>query len=345
MSDILGDAPPRDIPLRSHRFRREREAEWQRLESLLKLAEAGRWGRLSDDDLLAIPVLYRSAISALSIARATSLDQGLVRYLEALCTRAYFFVYGGRASLGERLGNFLARGWARAVQGMGRELLAALLITLLGAVVAFAMVQADPDWYRSFVPAGLAGGRDPDATAQYLRGTLYDEDKTAADALSVFATYLFTHNARIAIMTFALGFAFCLPTVLLLAYNGAVLGAMVAVFVRKGLGFELGGWLLIHGVTELLAIMLAGAAGLRIGLAVAFPGAESRLHSASLAGRQAATAMGGVVLMLVLAGLLEGFGRQMIQSDLWRYAIAGSTALFWALYLGWPRRDAEGGDA
>lgn len=324
-----------DAPLRSHRFRQEREAEWQRLETLLRLAEAGRLRRLTDDDLLAIPLLYRNAIAALSIARATSLDQGLVLYLESLCTRAYFFVYGSRVSLAERLGHFLARGWPIAVRGLWRETLAAALLTLLGGLVAFLMVQADPEWFHSIVPAGLAAGRDPDAPAALLRDSLYDSG--GGHALSTFATFLFTHNARIAIMIFALGFAFGLPSVLLLAYNGAVLGAMVAVFTRHGLGFELGGWLLIHGVTELLAIILAGAAGLRIGLAVAFPGAETRLHAAGLAGRQAATAMGGVVVMLLLAGALEGFGRQLIQQDLWRYAVAGSTALAWGLYFGWPR--------
>lgn len=81
-------------------FRAEREEDWTRLEELLKRAEGGSVRKLSDDDLLELPVLYRSALSSLSVARETSLDMALIAYLEGLCTRAYFFVYGVRTSFG-----------------------------------------------------------------------------------------------------------------------------------------------------------------------------------------------------------------------------------------------------
>ena len=74
-----------------------------------------------------------------------------------------------------------------------------------------------------------------------------------------FATYLFTHNSQIAIFAFALGFAFAVPTILLILYNGLMLGAFFAVFAAKGLAFNLAGWLMIHGTTELFAIAIAGA--------------------------------------------------------------------------------------
>ena len=114
---------------------------------------------------------------------------------------------------------------------------------------------------------------------------------------------------------------------------------MVHVFVSKGLGYEFGGWLLIHGVTELFAIVLAGAAGLRIGWAVAFPGRQSRLEAMSGAGKAAGAVMMGVVIMLMLAGVLEGFGRQLITSDIVRYVIAGGSAILWGLYFYAPRPD------
>ncbi len=78
---------------------------------------------------------------------------------------------------------------------------------------------------------------------------------------------------------------------------------------------------------------LAGAAGFRIGWAVAFPGAKSRLMAAADAGRAAATVMVGVLIMLAFAGLLEGFGRQLILDTRWRYAVALATALFWGIYF------------
>ena len=110
-----------------------------------------------------------------------------------------------------------------------------------------------------------------------------------------------------------------MPTALLLVYNGTTLGAIMALYASRDLGMEMGGWLIIHGSTEFFAIILSGAAGIRIGWSVVFPGELTRLEAATKAGREAAIVMGGVVIMLAIAGLLEGFGRQLITSDAARY--------------------------
>src|SRR3546814_10918033 len=92
----------------------------------------------------------------------------------------------------------------------------------------------------------MSGGRDPRATAEYLQTTL-GHGKAAAEksesGLHVFATYLFTHNSRVSILSFALGFAFGVPTLMLEYYQGIGLGAMLAVFSAKGLAFDFCGWL------------------------------------------------------------------------------------------------------
>lgn len=317
--------------LKSHRFRAEREAAWRRLEALLDRFEKGRTARLSDDDILAIPVLYRAALSSLSVARAISLDQNLIGYLESLSTRAYFCVYGTRARLGERFTGFLLRGWPEAVRAIWIETLVSAGFMFLGAVVALLLVHSGADWFYAFIPAQLAEGRDPSASTADLKRALFDTH--GASGLAFFSSFLFSHNTQIAFMAFALGFACCLPTVFLMFYNGALLGALLAVYADHGLGVEFLGWVLIHGVTELFAVTLAGAAGFRIGWTLAFPGMQSRLDALADAGRLCAVVMAGVMIMLACAGLLEGFGRQLITSTALRYAIAASTAAFWLFYF------------
>lgn len=326
-----------ELHLKSWRFRAEREQDWRRLDALLTKAEAGGAAKLKRDELLEIPLLYRQALSSLSVARSISLDQSLTAYLESLCTRGYFFVYGARTRLPERLARFFLRDWPAAVQALWRETLVALVISVIATAVSFYLVRHDPDWFHSFVDPALAAGRDPSATTASLRQTLY-HPPDEANGLSMFATFLFTHNAQIALSAFALGFALCLPTAVLMVMNGGMLGAFLALFASRNLGVEAGGWLMIHGTTELFAIVLAGAAGFSIGWAVAFPGERSRIDAAAEAGRRAATAMAGVVCMLFVAGVLEGFGRQLITNDLARYVIAGSVLLFWLTYFYWPRR-------
>jgi uncharacterized membrane protein SpoIIM required for sporulation len=329
-----------NAPASFRNLRAEREAEWLRLDELVALCERRSPRALTDDDLMALPILYRGALSSLSVARETSLDAELIEYLESLCARAYFFIYGVRTTPGGRVRQFLAQDWPRAMRGLWKETLVSLAIMIVGTIAGYLLVRSDPSWYGAFVPGELAGGRDFSASAEHLRSTLYDGRDQ--DALGLFATFLFTHNAQVAIFCFALGFAFGVPTVLLLLYHGGMLGALLALFGSHGLGFELGGWLIIHGSTELFAIVLAGAAGLRIGWSVVFPGAASRLAAASRSGREAATAMVGVVVMLMAAGLLEGFGRQLIRDDLARYSVGFTMLIFWCLYYYLPRRPLRG---
>lgn len=321
------------------RFRAAHEADWERLDQLVSRMEKGSIRALSDDDILALPLLYRTTLSSLAVARDTSLDRGLIVYLERLSTRAYFQIYGVQTSVWRQLGHFFARGWPEAVQSLWRETLVCAFLTLASAVVAYLLVRGDPSWFYGIIPEGLASGRDPSASAESLRRTLYDRQD---DMLATFATYLFTHNSQIAIFSFALGFAFGVPTILLILYNGLMLGAFFAVFAAKGLAFNLGGWLAIHGTTELFAIAIAGAAGLRIGTAIAFPGRDSRTEAAVRAGRPAALAMAGTVIMLAVAGLLEGIGRQTIVDDLTRYLIGAAMLFGWLAYFYMPRRGRHG---
>jgi len=319
------------------RFRAAHQADWSRLEELVTRLEKRSIRTLDDDDLLALPVLYRTTLSSLSVARDTSLDRALISYLEQLCTRAYFQIYGVPTPLKQQIAGFFANSWPESVRALWRETLVCVLLTVAAAVVAYQLIRSDPSWFFSIIPEGLAGGRDPSASAESLRKTLYDGGEKGW--LMTFATYLFTHNSQVAIFAFALGFAFAVPTILLILYNGLMLGAFFAVFAEKGLALNLAGWLMIHGTTELFAIAIAGAAGLRIGTAIAFPGRLSRLESAVRSGKLAATAMAGTVIMLAVAGLLEGIGRQTITADVSRYLIGSLMLAGWLIYFYlWPTR-------
>ena len=325
------DAPaPR---VNTTRFRQAHEADWARLDALIARIEKRGVRSLDDGELMALPLLYRATLSSLASARESSLDLALQRYLQALGTRAYFQIYGVPTSAARQIAHFFAHAWPAAVRALWREIAVGAALMLAGALIAWWLVRADPTWFYGLMPDGMAQGRDPSASAADLRATLGSADGHGENGLTVFATFLFTHNAQIAIFAFALGFAFAVPTALLMLYNGVMLGAMVAVFGAKGLGLSFAGWLSIHGTTELFAIALAGAAGFRIGLAVAFPGRLSRMDAAVAAGRVGAPVVAGTVVMLAVAGLLEGIGRQTVTGDGARFAIGGAMLVGWIAYF------------
>jgi uncharacterized membrane protein SpoIIM required for sporulation len=338
-------APPLNTPLvNATRFRQAHEADWERLEYIVTRMEKRSIRALSDEDLLELPALYRTTLSSLSVARDTSLDRALITYLERLCTRAYFQIYGVQTPAWRQFTGFFARSWPDSVRAIWRETLFCIALTFGAALLAYLLIRSDPSWFYSMIPEGLADGRDPSATAEYLRSTLYNSPKDKDGWLGAFATFLFTHNSQIAIFSFALGFAFAVPTVLLILYNGLMLGAFYAVFAAKGLGPNVIAWLMIHGTTEIFAICISGAAGIRVGMAIAFPGRASRMDSAVEAGRTAAIAMAGTVIMLAVAGLLEGVGRQTINNDGLRALIGSAVLIGWLSYFyAWPaRRSARG---
>ena len=326
--------PPPEIEvavLQSDRFRLAREDEWMRLEAIVRRMEAGSLRKIPDQELLELPALYRTAASSLSVARETSLDAATLAYLESLVQRAWFQVYGPRVGFVAWLRRFFGGGWSASVRAIWLDVCIAFAVMAAGTVVGWLLAESDEEWYYALVPSGMDEARVPGASAAALKETL--QGTPDASGLSVFASYLFSHNAGIAIMAFALGFAFGMPSLLLLVQNTAVLGAMLWLFHSQGLGLDFAAWLSIHGTTELFAILLAGAAGLHIGRSMAFPGARSILAAAAESGRRAAQVMVGVVLMLLVAGLLEGFARQLVQATPARLAVGGSMLTFWLLYL------------
>lgn len=340
-----GGAPPQDAAieaaaLRSDRFRQEREGDWKRLETIVKRMESRRLGKLSDQDVLDLPVLYRTVASSLSIARETSLDAATLRYLEALVQRAWFQVYGPRVGLWRWFMGFLGGRWSAAVREIWLDVLIALAVMVAGTVVGWLLVAGEPEWYNALVGAQFADTRVPGASREVLRATLFGQSQQGG--MSVFATYLFSNNAQVSILAFALGFAFGIPSLMLLIQNTGTLGAMLWLFNGQGLLVDFIGWLSIHGTTELFAILLAGAAGLHIGRSMAFPGKRSILEAAAEAGRRASTVMAGVVLMLIVAAILEGFGRQLIDNTPGRFAVGGFMLVFWLVYFFVFRRKPQG---
>lgn len=333
MSAIRQDQTSEETLIRSAEFRKGREVAWRQLDDLVTRIEKKGIACLSASEAQALPLLYRSTMSSLSVARNIVLDRNLLLYLENLALRAYLAVYGPRAGLLEKLWAFLSRGFPKAVRAMRWHILVVALVLFAGIAAGIALVNADSEYFHVIVPGELAGSRGPESSAEELRSSIFAPWSGYVETFIVFANSLFRHNTIVGILSFGLGFALGIPTLFLMAYNGLILGAFIAIHAEKGLTLDFVAWLSIHGVTEILAIVLCGAAGLVLAEKILFPGTLSRLDSLALHGRKAASVAAGSVLLFFIAGFLEGGFRQLINDTPWRLAFAFGTAALWLAYF------------
>lgn len=316
---------------RTTRFREEREAGWKRLAKLVEQIERQGVRSLSEEQAIALPGLYRGALSSLSVARSISLDSSVRRYLESLTLRAYYCIYGPKESFIQALARFVRADFPVAVRrSLGPVALSALAM-ILGTVIGWWLTATEPEWFYSFVGAELAGDRGPGSSRESLRKVLYDE---SGGGLTGFATFLLSHNTAVGILSFALGFALGVPSLVLMFSNGLMLGAFAAIHERVGLALDFWAWVLPHGVPELSAIVLCGGAGVAMGRALLVPGPHGRLSRLALEGRDVGRIVVGSVVLFVIAGLIEGYFRQLVTDRTTRLVVAGVNAVLLATWLG-----------
>ena len=155
--------------------------------------------------------------------------------------------------------------------------------------------------------------------------------------------FVFSNNIRVALTAFAFGLFAGVGTVYILLANGGMIGAYAYAALSNGgdpaYFFSL---ILPHGITELCAVFISGAAGLMIGRAVLIPGDHLRRDSVKIAARKAVFLIPGVAVMLLFAGLAEGFFTPLDIDIIWKFTFAALTALLLMIYFifaGKPRGD------
>jgi len=340
VTEIVADRPPsadaalHPLVLRSTEFRKGREASWRELEDLVARIERRGLAALSLSEVQRLPILYRAALSALSVARSIALDRNLLLYLESLSFRAFLIVYGPRADIWQGILDFLRRGFPTAVRAARWHIALSALCLLAGIAAGFFLTLGDDSWFSGLVPGSVAQGRGPESTrAELLSQEIYEPWPGWLAAIGLAANFLFQHNTMVGIIAFSLGIAGGVPTVLLMAYQGLILGAFIALHWRLDLTIEFLGWLSIHGVTELTAVVLCGAGGLVLAEKVLFPGRHGRLANLARQGRAAAALAVGAMLMLFIAAILEGAFRPFVASTALRFSIGAGTGLLWLAYF------------
>ena len=302
------------------------------LQPLLDLAERKGLRALKGEQVLQLGALHRAIGTQLAKARAFRGSARSQAELNALFARSHNLLYGKSAASSSSLFDFVAR-FPAVVRKTWPFHLASLILFVLGALYGYLGTRADPEWGAQFFLPG-----DPRSPFSD-RGTLLNvllmgrEGELGIGVKSFFASILWIHNTKVALVSFFSGLLLGIPTLYLIFSNGITLGAYTEVYVSHELGRSWFAWVLPHGVTELGAILLLSGAGLWIAWLLIFPGDRTRLGALRHESSSMLALALGAFPMLLVAGLLASFLRQSSASDSFRLGFAAVSFVLWLLFF------------
>jgi uncharacterized membrane protein SpoIIM required for sporulation len=283
---------------------------WTELEETLNRLENSGGAVMQFEEARRFHYLYERTASGLAKLNTFSSEPDTRRYLESLVARAYGEINETR----ERQYRLSPWHWffQTLPQTFRRRIRAfwlALGITIAGALFGGLAVAFDPDAKGSILPEMFESHRgDP---AERVAREEQDRDGHSAEGMTSFSAQLMVNNISVSIRALAFGVTYGIGTVILLFYNGIILGLVSADYVMAGQTVFLLGWLLPHGVIELPAIFIGAQAGLVLAGALIGWGRRETLRARLRAvAPDLMTLICGVALMLVWAGIVEAFFSQ-----------------------------------
>ena len=276
-----------------------REANWRRLGVILGKIDHEGLKSLNSLEIRELASLYRSVSADLARAKTHNFGELLQQDLQRLTSLSYSQIYQGfRRQEWQGVREFYQWGFPATVQRNWAYIALALLIFLVGALVAWWYAWQDPQFIALIVPMELI---DQVRNEQKLwMGSILGVEPLAS-------TNIMINNLSVSFKVLAGGLTAGIFTVIILGTNGVLLGAIAALVGQNNLAVPFWAFVFPHGSLELPAIFLAGGAGLLLARALLFPGPYRRRDALKFYGVQAAQLIFGVVPMLVMAGIIEGF--------------------------------------
>lgn len=316
---------------------RGRKAEWDAYRELVSDARKRGLDGLSERKVRSFGRLYRAVTADLARARAYRAPAGVVFGLEKWAGAGHNLLYRAKRRSGKPVGRWLAAGLPQAVRRNRRAAALAALLLFGPMAATYRAVRADPALVRSIMPAEMLARAENtaqgDIDAQYL--------DMPSGAMPMLASGVMVNNLGVAFVAFAGGMLAGAGTVLLLVLNGVVLGAAFGLYANQQVLGVILAFVLPHGVMELTAICLAGAAGLTLGSALLVPGRRTRRTALVERGRAALSVLAGSAALLVVAGVVEGFYSPSALPAVAKFAFGAASAALLAVYFGGVGRGGQ----
>lgn len=280
-------------------FERRFGAEWEHTERILRALEEG----VPHADIAAFPSTYRGLCQHLSLARHRGYSEALVERLNELVRRGQVQLYAHTNRGGLAWRTLLSVDFPRAVRREFRLVLVASALFYGPGLFALGRSALDPDEaYRVMSPSEVAEFEEMYDPVSHAKG----QERGPDDDLAMFGFYV-RNNVGIALRTFGLGIVLGIGSGFTLIYNGLVIGTVAGRLTGIGYGETFWPFVAGHSSFELTAIVLAGAAGMKVGFALLRPGQRTRARALREEAREALPMVLGLSAMLLIAAVIEAF--------------------------------------
>ncbi|BAZ83038.1 stage II sporulation protein M [Sphaerospermopsis kisseleviana CS-549] len=302
-----------------------REENWQRLDSLLRKVEQKKLKSLKSGEIRELASLYRSVAADLARARTQEVGNTLIQSLQSLTTRAYTQIYqGSRKQEWQAALEFYRFGFPAVVQQTFPYIATATALFILGGLVAWWYAWQDPSFMSLIVPNHIISQvRD--------KGELWMGSIVGIEPLA--SSNIMINNISVSFVAVAGGITAGLYTIYIMIFNGLLIGAVGTLVAQNNLAYPFWAFVFPHGSIELPAIFFAGGAGLLIAKAIIFPGKYRRRDAIKYYSSLAAQLVFGIVPMLIIAGIIEGFfSPNPIVPDPIKYLAGMGLFIFLVLY-------------
>jgi len=307
----------------SNQWITKRRPHWDRLSSLLAQSDSSGLDQLSRAELQELALLYRQVAADLSVLRQDSTSRTYAQHVNQLLARAHHIIYSGQKTNLLTIVRFLRDEYPAIFQRQIGYVIASLAVSVAFGLLGAALTSAHPDFMRHYV--------GPQMIATMERHTMWTESVVSVAPLA--SSAIMTNNLSVSFITFAGGIVFGIGTFLSLFQNGIMLGVIGAACHHYEMSIKLWSFVAAHGSLELPSIIIAGAAGFRLGHSMLFPGALRWKESVARGGIEATQLVSGIIPLLVIAGTLEGFFSPSHAAIWLKFTVGGLLFLLLILWL------------
>ncbi|ELR73870.1 hypothetical protein C900_00034 [Fulvivirga imtechensis AK7] len=278
--------------MKETKFIEQNKEKWLKFEQLLRLNKRDP-DKLSD--------LFIQITDDLSYARTNYPNRSIRVYLNNLAQQLFYNIYKNKKESRNKFTHFWKEELPSIVFHSRVELFIALAVFLLAAAIGVVSSVHDPEFARSilgdsYVEMTIRNIEEGDPMGVYKK--MNEVDMFLGITLN---------NVLVAFRTFITGIFFSLGAIIILIYNGIMVGTFQYFFIERDLGFESFLTIWLHGTLEISSIVIAGGAGIVLGKGFVFPGTYSRLRAFQLSARRGLKLLVGIVPILVFAALIESF--------------------------------------